>query len=191
MLPGAPGFSGLGEDFVLKLNKNLKLSPPNLKFTDENVKLCNIVCRFLRLDGQLSPLQYGVSVDNSLPPLDIKKSLQQLVILAVALVVLLGTIVGAIWLGTLYVQLRDPYVQLVLSETGNLQQGNAIFQINCAGCHGIYGDGLVGPSLHGVADRKSQLTLIHQVISGSTPPMPQFQPNPQEMADLLAYLTSL
>jgi hypothetical protein len=33
--------------------------------------------------------------------------------------------------------------------------------------------------------------LIHQVTSGETPPMPQFQPSAQEMADLLKYLESL
>ncbi|MCY7406042.1 MAG: cytochrome c, partial [Alkalinema sp. CAN_BIN05] len=42
-----------------------------------------------------------------------------------------------------------------------------------------------------VSHRKSQAALIEQVISGKTPPMPQFQPNPQEMADLLSYLQSL
>ena len=33
--------------------------------------------------------------------------------------------------------------------------------------------------------------LIQQVVSGKTPPMPRFQPEPQAMADLLAYLNSL
>ncbi len=85
----------------------------------------------------------------------------------------------------------DPYVQDVLSLTGDPTQGQVIFQLNCAGCHGASGDGLVGPSLHHVSSRKSQPRLIHQVISGETPPMPQFQPSPQAMADLLEYLESL
>ena len=29
------------------------------------------------------------------------------------------------------------------------------------------------------------------VVSGETPPMPKFQPNPQEMVDLLSFLESL
>ncbi|MCY7276760.1 MAG: cytochrome c, partial [Phormidesmis sp. CAN_BIN44] len=37
----------------------------------------------------------------------------------------------------------------------------------------------------------SRTRLIDQVISGKTPPMPQFQPSPQEMADVLSYLKSL
>lgn len=85
----------------------------------------------------------------------------------------------------------DPYVQNVLALQGDSLQGQVIFQLNCAGCHGIDADGRVGPSLHRVASRKSRSGLIHQVISGETPPMPQFQPTPQEMADLLQYLESL
>lgn len=85
----------------------------------------------------------------------------------------------------------DPYVQAVLSQTGDAEQGKVMFQMNCAGCHGIDASGLVGPNLHRVASRKSRTGLIHQVTSGSTPPMPQFQPNAKEMADLLEYLESL
>jgi mono/diheme cytochrome c family protein len=85
----------------------------------------------------------------------------------------------------------DPYVKNVLSLTGNPVQGHAIFQINCAGCHGLEAFGLVGPSLQGVSKHKSHYRLIRQVISGETPPMPKFQPSSQEMADLLSYLESL
>ncbi len=85
----------------------------------------------------------------------------------------------------------DPYIHDVLSLQGNTGQGQVIFQLNCAGCHGIDADGRVGPSLHHVASRKSRVGLITQVISGKTPPMPQFQPTSQEMADLLEYLQSL
>lgn len=85
----------------------------------------------------------------------------------------------------------DPYLQDVLSVQGDAHQGQVIFQLNCAGCHGVDASGLVGPSLRHVASRKSRVGLINQVTSGRTPPMPQFQPNPQEMADLLGYLESL
>ena len=85
----------------------------------------------------------------------------------------------------------DPYTEKVFALSGNTTQGHAIFQMNCATCHGMFADGLVGPSLKSVSRRKSQADLIQQVISGKTPPMPQFQPNPQEMADLLSYLQSL
>ncbi|MEL6162657.1 MAG: cytochrome c [Cyanobacteria bacterium J06641_2] len=89
------------------------------------------------------------------------------------------------------VRTSDPYIKNVLSKTGNPTQGHAIFQINCAGCHGLEATGSVGPSLQAVSKRKSRYGLIHQVISGETPPMPKFQPNTEEMADLLSYLETL
>ena len=90
-----------------------------------------------------------------------------------------------------YSQTFEPYVHEVLSLEGNSQRGAAIFQMNCAVCHGIQATGEVGPNLVGVSERRSKVSLINQVISGKTPPMPQFQPNPQDMADLLEYLETL
>jgi mono/diheme cytochrome c family protein len=100
----------------------------------------------------------------------------------------------AIVLSTLAVrqfQVADPYVSSVLLLTGDPIQGSAIFQMNCAGCHTSLSNTQVGPNLHLVSQRKSEFGLIRQVTSGQTPPMPQFQPNPQEMADLLKYLEQI
>ena len=88
-------------------------------------------------------------------------------------------------------EISEPYINEVLSRQGDVSRGQAIFEINCAGCHGLEADGIVGPSLHHVQKHKSKISLIQQVISGKTPPMPKFQPNPQEMADLLSYLEHL
>ncbi len=85
----------------------------------------------------------------------------------------------------------SPYIKNVLELKGDQVLGHAIFQMNCSGCHGLTGQGRVGPNLHEVSKRKSAKGLIDQVISGKTPPMPQFQPNPKEMADLLSYLQAL
>ncbi|MBM5802761.1 MAG: cytochrome c [Cyanobacteria bacterium K_DeepCast_35m_m2_155] len=85
----------------------------------------------------------------------------------------------------------DPYTRSTLELSGSAENGARLFLLNCAGCHGIAGQGLVGPNLHGVAQRKTNRQLIQQVVSGRTPPMPRFQPEPQAMADLLAYLQSL
>ena len=85
----------------------------------------------------------------------------------------------------------DPYTRSTLQLTGSMEQGEQLFLINCAGCHGIAAQGLVGPNLHGVATRKNDRQLIQQVVSGRTPPMPRFQPAPEAMADLLAYLHTL
>jgi mono/diheme cytochrome c family protein len=94
-------------------------------------------------------------------------------------------------LGVYQSRRTDPYIQSVLSLTGDPVQGQVIFQLNCAVCHGINGQGLVGPRLSHVASRKSRVGIIEQVISGDTPPMPQFQPSPETMADLLEYLETL
>ena len=85
----------------------------------------------------------------------------------------------------------DPYTKATLQLTGSPQTGGRLFRLNCSGCHGLAAQGLVGPDLHGVDRRKNDRQLIRQVISGNTPPMPSFQPEPQAMADLLAFLHSL
>ncbi len=86
---------------------------------------------------------------------------------------------------------NDPYVQSVLQLTGDADRGHDIFQLNCATCHGLEASGEVGPDLHNVSERRSRSALITQVTSGQTPPMPQFQPNQRDMADLLSFLETL
>ncbi len=108
-----------------------------------------------------------------------------LTIMVIMLVVSVG------FLGLYWQKVSDPYAQEVLSLEGDIQNGLAIFQINCAGCHNLQADRNVGPRLENVAKRKSQRHIITQVISGRTPPMPKFQPSEQEMADLLSYLSHL
>ncbi|MFM7086098.1 MAG: c-type cytochrome [Cyanobium sp.] len=85
----------------------------------------------------------------------------------------------------------DPYTRSTLALQGSIDNGGRLFRLNCAGCHGLAAQGLVGPNLHGVDRRKNDRQLIQQVVSGRTPPMPRFQPEPQAMADLLAFLHSL
>jgi mono/diheme cytochrome c family protein len=104
---------------------------------------------------------------------------------------LVATIIVGVLLGARYVQAADPYIQEVLSIEGDAHRGQEIFQMNCAVCHGLEAAGEVGPSLLGVSARKSKVKLIKQVVSGETPPMPQFQPKSQDMADLLEYLEAL
>jgi mono/diheme cytochrome c family protein len=124
-------------------------------------------------------------LDNQITTADMSLRRAAFTLLAVLLVIVIAA------LGVHQLRRSDPYVQSVLSVVGDPTQGQTIFQMNCAGCHGLDADGRVGPSLHHVASRKSRIGLIHQVTSGKTPPMPQFQPTPQEMADLLEYLEGL
>ena len=44
---------------------------------------------------------------------------------------------------------RDPYVQATRMLNGDAAHGGQVFRINCAGCHGIAAQGLVGPNLDG------------------------------------------
>jgi mono/diheme cytochrome c family protein len=118
---------------------------------------------------------------------EIRNPIERLVIFAIA--VLLAIMLASMTIRQF--QVADPYVKSVLSLTGDQFQGSAIFQMNCAGCHISASDSQVGPNLHRVSDRKSEFDLIRQVTSGRTPPMPQFQPSPQEMADLLKYLEQI
>jgi mono/diheme cytochrome c family protein len=108
-----------------------------------------------------------------------------------ALVLLATACVVLVLAFALPVARSDPYTRSTLQLGGSLERGEQLFLINCAGCHGIAAQGLVGPNLHGVAERKNNRQLIQQVVSGRTPPMPRFQPEPQAMADLLSYLHQL
>ncbi|AGY60515.1 c-type cytochrome [Gloeobacter kilaueensis] len=86
---------------------------------------------------------------------------------------------------------QTPYEQKVLAIHGQLPQGQDLFERNCSSCHGTEANGWIGPNLHDVKKRKSDVQLIRQVTSGQTPPMPKFELNERQMADLLSYLKSL
>ena len=108
-----------------------------------------------------------------------------------ALVVLAAVACAVLALLLLQASRADPYTKATLDRVGSVEDGGRLFRLNCAGCHGLAAQGLVGPNLHGVDRRKNDRQLIQQVVSGRTPPMPRFQPDPQAMADLLAFLHSL
>ena len=116
-----------------------------------------------------------------------KDAIQRIVLICLGVIFLAIVVVVGWYLH----EISDPYINEVLSLQGDISRGQAIFEINCAGCHGLNADGMVGPSLHHVQKHKSKMKLIQQVTSGKTPPMPKFQPSPQEMADLLSYLEEL
>ena len=111
--------------------------------------------------------------------------------LITALVVLAAVACAVLALLLLQASRTDPYTSATLDRVGSVEDGGRLFRLNCAGCHGLAAQGLVGPNLHGVDRRKNDRQLIQQVVSGRTPPMPRFQPEPQAMADLLAFLHSL
>ena len=86
---------------------------------------------------------------------------------------------------------NNKYIVKTLELNGSIEKGDALFKINCVGCHGIAARGLVGPDLHSVTQRLSDKEIIKQVTGGLTPPMPSFEIDPVNMSNLLKYLHSL
>ena len=86
---------------------------------------------------------------------------------------------------------NNDYIIKTLKIDGSSQEGDALFKINCVGCHGITARGLVGPDLHSITKRLNDKEIINQVTGGLTPPMPSFEIDPVNMSNLLKYLHSL
>ena len=85
----------------------------------------------------------------------------------------------------------NQYILKTLELEGSVKDGNALFKTNCVGCHGITARGLVGPDLRSITQNFNDKEIIKQVTGGLTPPMPSFEIDPQNMANLLKYLHSL
>ena len=86
---------------------------------------------------------------------------------------------------------NNKYIIETLEINGSAKDGDALFKMNCVGCHGITARGLVGPDLHSITERLSDKEIIKQVTGGLTPPMPSFEIDPLNMSNLLKYLHSL
>ena len=86
---------------------------------------------------------------------------------------------------------NNKYIIKTLELNGSADEGDALFKINCVGCHGITARGLVGPDLHSVTKRLNDKDIIKQVTGGLTPPMPSFEIDPVNMSNLLKYLHTL
>ena len=86
---------------------------------------------------------------------------------------------------------NNKYIIETLELNGSVDDGDALFKMNCVGCHGISARGLVGPDLHSITQRLNDKEIIKQVTGGLTPPMPSFEIDPINMSNLLKYLHSL
>ena len=86
---------------------------------------------------------------------------------------------------------NNKYIIETLELNGSAEEGDALFKVNCVGCHGITARGLVGPDLHSITQRLNDKEIIKQVTGGLTPPMPSFEIDPVNMSNLLKYLHSL
>ena len=56
---------------------------------------------------------------------------------------------------------NNKYIIETLELNGSAEEGDALFKVNCVGCHGITARGLVGPDLHSITQRLDDLSLIH------------------------------
>jgi mono/diheme cytochrome c family protein len=80
---------------------------------------------------------------------------------------------------------------------GDAARGEAIYQANCAMCHGPGGTGMMGmhPALTGVVDRLTVEGVEVAIRNGraTRPPMPAFgnRLDDTDLTDLVAYLDSL
>ena len=88
-------------------------------------------------------------------------------------------------------QENNQYIIKTLELNGSAEEGDALFKMNCVGCHGITARGLVGPDLHSITKRLNDREIIKQVTGGLTPPMPSFEIDSVNMSNLLKYLHSL
>ena len=86
---------------------------------------------------------------------------------------------------------NNKYIIETLKLNGSVEEGDALFKINCVGCHGITARGFVGPDLHSITKRLNDKEIIKQVTGGLTPPMPSFEIDPVNMSNLFKYLHSL
>jgi len=86
---------------------------------------------------------------------------------------------------------NNKFIIETLELKGSSEEGDALFKMNCVGCHGIAARGLVGPDLHSITRRLNDKEIIKQVTGGLTPPMPSFEIDPVNMSNLLNYLHSL
>ena len=86
---------------------------------------------------------------------------------------------------------NNEYIKETLELNGAAKEGDALFKMNCVGCHGITARGLVGPDLHSITKRLNDREIIKQVTGGLTPPMPSFEIDPVNMSNLLKYLHTL
>ena len=63
--------------------------------------------------------------------------------------------------------------------------------MNCFVCHVITARGLVGPELNSITKRLNDKEIIKEVTGGLTPPMPNFEIDPQNISNLLMFLYCL
>ena len=86
---------------------------------------------------------------------------------------------------------NNKYIDETLEINGSAKDGDALFKMNCVGCHGITARELVGQDLYSITQHLNDKEIIKQVTGGFTTPMPSFEIDPIIMSNSLKYLNSL
>ncbi len=83
------------------------------------------------------------------------------------------------------------FAALPAAAAGDPAAGAALVQSNgCAGCHGANFQGATGPKLYGIEHQLSA-SQIADAIANPQAPMPKFPLDAAQIADVVAYLSSL
>ncbi len=91
------------------------------------------------------------------------------------------------------VQAAEHAASAASASDPDLQRGRRLFQRYCTVCHGLRGEGGMGPSMKGIAHRISA-DQISQQIREPRGSMPRLYPSPiddRALADLRAYLLQM
>jgi mono/diheme cytochrome c family protein len=75
-----------------------------------------------------------------------------------------------------------------VAEAGDVGRGEAVFSVNCAGCHGADASGGVGPALVGTGLTAAEVASI---VAEGRGVMPAGLVEGQHAADVAAYVASL
>lgn len=81
----------------------------------------------------------------------------------------------------------EPFDPYAAGLTGDKRAGEARYPTRCAACHGIDGEGGIGPPLTLVVPGKSDLELYRLITEGRAG-MPAIAVTPQEGVHLVAYV---
>ena len=83
---------------------------------------------------------------------------------------------------------EDTRVDTILDLEGDAVAGEAVYRDECATCHGLAGEGGIGPAMADAADL-DEAALVTVVLDGVGDSMPPCDTLPdQDIADLVAFV---